>query len=158
VGPDFILIYRISLIDLIPDGSSWPEARVSTIATSVPRRVCVGDEEAAQRVAFRSGLFPARVRSSSRRQLPRLHRQIHVHARKRAYHPTAFCALDKPRISQGKGKHSRMHALDVAPTRRASSRTASSPSPCSALTRTQRNTVSRSKKAPGVSKFCVSPW
>jgi 2,4-dienoyl-CoA reductase (NADPH2) len=25
VGPDFILIYRLSLIDLIPDGSSWPE-------------------------------------------------------------------------------------------------------------------------------------
>ena len=61
VGPDFILIYRISLIDLIPYGSSWPEvvqlakavsaagatilnsgigwheARVPTIATSVPR-------------------------------------------------------------------------------------------------------------------------
>ena len=61
VGPDFILIYRISLLDLIPDGSSWPEvvqlakavtaagatilntgigwheARVPTIATSVPR-------------------------------------------------------------------------------------------------------------------------
>ena len=61
VGADFILIYRISLIDLIPDGSSWAEvlalaravtaagasilntgigwheARVPTIATSVPR-------------------------------------------------------------------------------------------------------------------------
>lgn len=61
VGPEFILIYRISLIDLIPDGSSWDEvvalakaveaagatllntgigwheARVPTIATSVPR-------------------------------------------------------------------------------------------------------------------------
>ncbi|WP_084181235.1 oxidoreductase [Polaromonas glacialis] len=61
VGPDFILIYRLSLIDLIPDGSSWTEvvqlakaveaagatlinsgigwheARVPTIATSVPR-------------------------------------------------------------------------------------------------------------------------
>ena len=61
VGSDFILIYRISLIDLIPNGSSWPEvvqlaravtaagasilntgigwheARVPTIATSVPR-------------------------------------------------------------------------------------------------------------------------
>ena len=61
VGPQFILIYRISLIDLIPDGSSWDEvvllakaieaagatilntgigwheARVPTIATSVPR-------------------------------------------------------------------------------------------------------------------------
>ncbi len=61
VGPDFILIYRLSLIDLIPEGSSWEEvvqlakavaaagatlinsgigwheARVPTIATSVPR-------------------------------------------------------------------------------------------------------------------------
>ena len=61
VGDDFILIYRISLIDLIPNGSSWNEvvllaqavqaagasllntgigwheARVPTIATSVPR-------------------------------------------------------------------------------------------------------------------------
>ena len=61
VGPAFILIYRISLIDLVPDGSSWEEvvllartveaagatilntgigwheARVPTIATSVPR-------------------------------------------------------------------------------------------------------------------------
>jgi 2,4-dienoyl-CoA reductase (NADPH2) len=61
VGPEFILIYRISLIDLVPDGSSWDEvvllakaveaagatllntgigwheARVPTIATSVPR-------------------------------------------------------------------------------------------------------------------------
>lgn len=61
VGPDFLLIYRISLIDLIPDGSTWEEvvtlakaieaagatvlntgigwheARVPTIATSVPR-------------------------------------------------------------------------------------------------------------------------
>jgi 2,4-dienoyl-CoA reductase (NADPH2) len=62
VGPDFIIIYRISLIDLVPDGSTWAEvvqlakaiegagasllntgigwheARVPTIATSVPRR------------------------------------------------------------------------------------------------------------------------
>ena len=60
-GPDFILIYRLSMLDLIPDGSSWDEAvqlgeavvkaganilntgigwheaRVPTIATSVPR-------------------------------------------------------------------------------------------------------------------------
>lgn len=62
VGADFILIYRISMIDLVPDGSTfdevvtlaravetagatilntgigWHEARVPTIATSVPRR------------------------------------------------------------------------------------------------------------------------
>ncbi len=61
VGPEFILIYRISLIDLVPQGQSfeevtrlaqaiesagatilntgigWHEARVPTIATSVPR-------------------------------------------------------------------------------------------------------------------------
>ncbi len=61
IGPKAILIYRISLIDLVPDGSSWDEviqlakaieaagasclntgigwheARVPTIATSVPR-------------------------------------------------------------------------------------------------------------------------
>lgn len=61
VGPDFIVIYRISLIDLVPDGSTWDEviqlahaieaagasmlntgigwheARIPTIATSVPR-------------------------------------------------------------------------------------------------------------------------
>jgi 2,4-dienoyl-CoA reductase (NADPH2) len=61
VGPDFVLIYRLSMIDLVPDGSTWDEivrlgkaiahsgaslintgigwheARVPTIATSVPR-------------------------------------------------------------------------------------------------------------------------
>ena len=61
VGKDFIIIYRLSMIDLIPDGNSWAEtvalakaiegagatiintgigwheARVPTIATSVPR-------------------------------------------------------------------------------------------------------------------------
>jgi 2,4-dienoyl-CoA reductase (NADPH2) len=60
-GPNFMLIYRLSLIDLVPDGSSWDEviflakaieqagaslintgigwheARIPTIATSVPR-------------------------------------------------------------------------------------------------------------------------
>ncbi|EBA07635.1 NADPH-dependent 2,4-dienoyl-CoA reductase [Sagittula stellata] len=62
VGADFILIYRLSMIDLVPNGSTheevvqlaqaveaagasiintgigWHEARVPTIATSVPRR------------------------------------------------------------------------------------------------------------------------
>jgi len=62
VGDDFILIYRLSVIDLIPNGSTWQEvvtlaravetagatiintgigwheARIPTIATSVPRR------------------------------------------------------------------------------------------------------------------------
>jgi 2,4-dienoyl-CoA reductase (NADPH2) len=62
VGPNFIIIYRLSMIDLIPNGSTheevvqlaqaveaagatllntgigWHEARIPTIATSVPRR------------------------------------------------------------------------------------------------------------------------
>ena len=62
VGPNFIVIYRLSMIDLVPNGSThaevvqlakaieaagatilntgigWHEARVPTIATSVPRR------------------------------------------------------------------------------------------------------------------------
>jgi len=62
VGEDFILIYRLSMIDLVPNGSTWEEvvqlahaiekagatiintgigwheARIPTIATSVPRR------------------------------------------------------------------------------------------------------------------------
>ncbi len=61
VGPDFIIVYRLSMIDLIPDGNTWSEtvmlakaieeagatlintgigwheARIPTIATSVPR-------------------------------------------------------------------------------------------------------------------------
>ncbi|MGR3514629.1 MAG: FAD-dependent oxidoreductase [Paracoccaceae bacterium] len=61
VGPDFIVVYRLSMIDLIPNGSTWDEvvqlgqaienagatilntgigwheARIPTIATSVPR-------------------------------------------------------------------------------------------------------------------------
>ncbi|WP_106746273.1 NADPH-dependent 2,4-dienoyl-CoA reductase [Yoonia maritima] len=62
VGPNFIVIYRLSMIDLVPNGSTWEEvvqlakavesagatilntgigwheARIPTIATSVPRR------------------------------------------------------------------------------------------------------------------------
>lgn len=65
VGPDFIIIYRLSMLELVPEGLSWPEiveqakaieaagatiintgigwheARVPTIATSVPRAVFV---------------------------------------------------------------------------------------------------------------------
>ena len=61
VGPDFIIIYRLSMLDLVSDGSTWPEvvelaqrieqagasiintgigwheARVPTIGTMVPR-------------------------------------------------------------------------------------------------------------------------
>ena len=65
VGPAFILVYRLSMVDLVPEGSSWSEvvqlakaieaagatiintgigwheARIPTIATSVPRRAFV---------------------------------------------------------------------------------------------------------------------
>lgn len=65
VGPDFIIIYRLSMLDLVPDGSNWEEvvqqakavenagatiintgigwheARIPTIATMVPRAVFV---------------------------------------------------------------------------------------------------------------------
>jgi len=66
VGPDFIIIYRLSMLELIPEGSAWDEivlqakaieaagatiintgigwheARVPTIATSVPRAAFAG--------------------------------------------------------------------------------------------------------------------
>lgn len=66
VGPDFILIYRLSMLELVPEGLAWPEiveqakaieaagatlintgigwheARVPTIATSVPRAAFAG--------------------------------------------------------------------------------------------------------------------
>ena len=65
-GPDFIIIYRLSLVDLVEDGNQWQEilaqaqaieaagatiinsgigwheARIPTIATSVPRAAFVG--------------------------------------------------------------------------------------------------------------------
>ncbi|WP_101926000.1 MULTISPECIES: NADPH-dependent 2,4-dienoyl-CoA reductase [Luteimonas] len=65
-GPDFILVYRLSMLELVPDGSDWSdivaqaraieaagatllntgigwhEARVPTIATSVPRAAFAG--------------------------------------------------------------------------------------------------------------------
>ena len=66
VGPDFIIIYRLSMLELVPEGLAWPEiveqakaieaagatiintgigwheARVPTIATSVPRAAFAG--------------------------------------------------------------------------------------------------------------------
>ena len=77
VGPDFIIIFRLSMLDLVPEGGSWDEvvelarrvarggatlintgigwheARIPTIATtSVPRAgVCLGHGQAARAVA-----------------------------------------------------------------------------------------------------------
>ncbi|MDN5717995.1 MAG: NADPH-dependent 2,4-dienoyl-CoA reductase, partial [Janibacter sp.] len=66
VGPDFVLVYRLSMLDLVPEGSTleevvqlakaveaagadiintgigWHEARVPTIATQVPRAAWAG--------------------------------------------------------------------------------------------------------------------
>ena len=33
VGPDFIIIYRLSMLDLVPDGSTWEE--VVTLARAI---------------------------------------------------------------------------------------------------------------------------
>mgnify|MGYP005828359277 CR=1 FL=1 len=65
-GPDFIIVYRLSMLELVPDGSDWNEivqqaraieaagatiintgigwheSRVPTIATSVPRAAFAG--------------------------------------------------------------------------------------------------------------------
>ena len=65
IGPDFIIIFRLSMLDLVEDGSTkeeviqlakaleeagvtilntgigWHEARIPTIATSVPRAVSI---------------------------------------------------------------------------------------------------------------------
>ena len=37
VGPDFILIYRLSMLDLVPDGSTWAEVGRSSPGRSRPR-------------------------------------------------------------------------------------------------------------------------
>jgi 2,4-dienoyl-CoA reductase (NADPH2) len=94
VGPNFILIYRISLIDLVPDGSTWDEvvllaqavqaagasilntgigwheARVPTIATSVPRAAF------AHLTARLRGVVTIPVIASNRINTPELAEQI----------------------------------------------------------------------------------
>ena len=94
VGPNFILIYRISLIDLVPDGSTWDEvvllaqavqaagasilntgigwheARVPTIATSVPRAAF------AHLTARLRGVVTIPVIASNRINTPELANQI----------------------------------------------------------------------------------
>ena len=93
VGPDFILIYRISLMDLIPDGSSWPEvlelaraisaagatllntgigwheARIPTIATSVPRAAFSGVTRQLREALRAEGIFTP-VITSNRINMP----------------------------------------------------------------------------------------
>ncbi len=78
VGPDFIIIYRLSMLDLVEGGQTWDEvvalgkdveaagatiintgigwheARVPTIVTSVPRAAFTGDHRRAQSRTCRS--------------------------------------------------------------------------------------------------------
>jgi 2,4-dienoyl-CoA reductase (NADPH2) len=98
-GPDFILIYRLSMLDLIPDGSSWPEAvalakavtaagatilntgigwheaRVPTIATSVPRGAFAWVTQKMRRELRAAGLTIPLV-TSNRINMPELAEQI----------------------------------------------------------------------------------
>jgi 2,4-dienoyl-CoA reductase (NADPH2) len=99
VGPDFILIYRLSMADLIPDGSSWPEAvqlaqavvaagttilntgigwheaRVPTIATSVPRAAFAGVTQA-MRAALRAAGIGTPLVTSNRINTPEVCEQV----------------------------------------------------------------------------------
>ncbi|MDB5964805.1 MAG: NADPH-dependent 2,4-dienoyl-CoA reductase [Polaromonas sp.] len=99
VGPDFILIYRLSLIDLITDGSSWDEvvllakaveaagatlinsgigwheARVPTIATSVPRGAFTWVTRKL-RTALRAEGLTIPVVTSNRINMPELAEQV----------------------------------------------------------------------------------
>ena len=93
VGPDFIIIYRLSMLDLIPQGSSWDEvlqlargvvkagatlintgigwheARVPTIATSVPRAAFAG-VTAKLRAALRAEGITTPLITSNRINMP----------------------------------------------------------------------------------------
>jgi 2,4-dienoyl-CoA reductase (NADPH2) len=101
VGTDFILIYRLSMLDLIPDGSSWPEvvqlakavvnagttilntgigwheARVPTIATSVPRAAFAGITKAMRDELRAAGITTPLV-TSNRINTPEVGEQVLV--------------------------------------------------------------------------------
>ena len=98
-GPDFIVIYRLSMLDLIPGGSSWPEAvtlaksiaaagasiintgigwheaRVPTIATSVPRGAFAWVTQKMRRELRAAGLTIPLV-TSNRINMPDVAEQI----------------------------------------------------------------------------------
>jgi 2,4-dienoyl-CoA reductase (NADPH2) len=99
VGDDFILIYRLSMIDLIPQGSSWPEvvqlakavtmagatllntgigwheARVPTIATSVPRAAFAWVTQKMRRELREAGLHIPLI-TSNRINMPEVAEQV----------------------------------------------------------------------------------
>jgi 2,4-dienoyl-CoA reductase (NADPH2) len=99
VGPDFILIYRLSMLDLIPDGSSWAEAvqlakavtaagatllntgigwheaRIPTIATSVPRAAFAWVTKK-MREELRAGGLTIPLITSNRINMPEVGEQV----------------------------------------------------------------------------------
>ncbi len=99
VGPDFIIIYRLSMIDLIPEGSTWDEtvtlakaiaragatiintgigwheARVPTIATSVPRRAFGWVTQKMRVELHRSGIHTPLI-TSNRINTPEVAEQV----------------------------------------------------------------------------------
>ena len=98
-GPDFILIYRLSMLDLIPDGGSWEEAvqlalavaaagatiintgigwheaRVPTIATSVPRGAFAWVTQKMRRALHAAGVTVPLV-TSNRINTPEVAEQV----------------------------------------------------------------------------------
>ncbi len=99
VGTDFIIIYRLSMIDLIPGGSTWDEvvtlgkavaqggasiintgigwheARVPTIATSVPRAAFAGITQKMKREFVAAGIRTPLV-TSNRINTPEVAEQL----------------------------------------------------------------------------------
>jgi 2,4-dienoyl-CoA reductase (NADPH2) len=99
VGADFILIYRLSMIDLIPQGSNWPEvvqlakavtaagatllntgigwheARVPTIATSVPRAAFAWVTQKMRRELREAGIHIPLI-TSNRINMPEVAEQV----------------------------------------------------------------------------------
>nr|WP_316642182.1 NADPH-dependent 2,4-dienoyl-CoA reductase [uncultured Roseateles sp.] len=99
VGPDFIIIYRLSMMDLIPDGSSWEEvvelakaitaagatlintgigwheARIPTIATSVPRAAFANVTQQLRRELRAAGIHIPLI-TSNRINMPEVGEQV----------------------------------------------------------------------------------
>ena len=148
VGRDFIIIYRLSMLDLIPDGSSWPEAvtlakavtaagatiintgigwheaRMPTIATSVPRGA----------FAWVTKKMRDELRAAGRHD-PARHQQPHQHARgrragagrrlRRHGQPGAPAARRSRLRRQGEGRAARRTSTPASPATRPASTTRS---------------------------------
>ena len=122
VGPDFILIYRISMIDLVPEGSSWDEvvqlakavtaagatilntgigwheARIPTIVTSVPR-AAVGWVTGKMRAELRAAGLTIPLVTSNRINTPEVAEGLL--ARPRSTRRVDFLVIRAPHPSRG---------------------------------------------------------